>query len=404
MSLAEELHPASYRGIPFFVNSSDMSGGRKDTQKKFVDSDKQKIEDLGLDQRVYVVNATIFERTARNNDVIKTYLQGRDDLLEALESADGPGILIHPWYGRIENVVVRSFSLTENIHNLGDGNLTITFEISNSDGVPIATTAVLTEVSRKHQAVASTAQSSLASIWKVATETFQDGIDKANNFIDAVNDATAPLATIATQINKHASLISEFSAKVASLVAAPQALSDSINNIMSSVGGLFSTAEGTLDAFGGLFDFGDTDVSSPIKTAESIQRMNNNSSFNATVQATALSFSYLNASKVEYETVEEIVDAASKLEIQFRKLFSNRNVDPEIIEALIDLRVTTQGFFEEQKLTASQVITIDVLDNLSARLIAFQHYGSSENGAAISELNGLFNHYSTTGELRILTK
>ncbi len=398
------LHPASFRGVPFLVVGSEISGGRKDAKKEFVDSDLQNIEDLGLKQRIYNVQGVVSEKSSTSGSVTKPYLQARDDILDALEKG-GTGILIHPWYGRIENIVCREFQLSETTTRLGDGQLTIVFEISNTDGVPVATQFVLTKVALTHEAVVSAAEISLGTLWNVTSGIFQDGLDKANSFIAAVNSATAPVASLASKINEHASLISAFSSNVASLIAAPVQLADSVNNIMFSVGGLFSTSGSTLRAFEGLFDFGDGDPTSSMLTSESIQRSANTAVFTSTVQATALSFAYLSASQDEYETVADIVEVASRLEIQFRKLFDNPNVDSSVIEALIELRTTTQGFFDEQKLTASQVTEIEVKSPLSARLIAYQYYGSSERGPDIAELNGLFDLYSTEGQgLRIFTK
>lgn len=398
----EDLHEASYRGVFFFVDSSETTGGRKDAKKKIVDSNRQVIEDFGLDQRIFVVSGVITQRQGTNGEVITPYIQARDAFLQALEKG-GTGILIHPWYGRLENIVARTWVLNETLARLGIGLISITFEISNTDGVPIATEFVLTKVVLAHEEVLEIAKTKLEELWDATSNIFQDGIDKANNFINAVNEATRPLAAVSTEINKHTNLISNFSTNVTTLVNNPQQLSDSVFSIMDSVGGLYSSAEGTIIAFKGLFDFGDDDIDAPQTTKIAIDRKRNNDAYNATTQAMALSFSYLNASQVEYETVDAIVEAASDLEIQYQKLFESDDIDGEVMEALTELRTITQGFFDEQKLTANQVIIVQT-NPMSTRLIAFAYYGSSELGEPIAELNMLYDSVYHQGDLRIFTE
>ena len=69
---------------------------------------------------------------------------------------------------------------------------------------------------------------------------------------------------------------------------------------------------------------------------------------------------------------------------------------------MTELRSVTQNFFEAQKLTASQIITVQV-DPMSIRSVAFAYYGSSELGEEIAELNELFDLALHEGDLRIFT-
>ncbi len=397
-------HEASFRGSPFFIKSSGIEGGRKDSKKEFVNTDRQIIEDLGKKQQVFTLNGFIAERRDSSGALIMSYTQARDGLIAALEKG-GTGVLIHPWYGRIDNIVCRTFSVTENVNVIGSADISITFEISNTDGVPVASEFGRTRVSKFHENLMATMKENLASIFGVTTTStgnFTSAIGKLDSFVDKVNEATDPLATLSSKINEHTNLLSNFTANAASLVDNPVSLADSVNGIMSSIGALYSTPQGMLEAFKNLFDFGDNDINLPQITAISIERKSNNDVFNAAVQSEALSFSYLNASDIEYETVDQITEQASDLEIQFQKLFDNPLIDEEVIDALTDLRATTQGFFDEQKLTASQVITIQT-NPMSTRLLAFYNYGSSARGEEIAELNEFYDLALHQGNIKVFS-
>lgn len=397
-------HEASFRGSPFFIRSSGIEGGRKDTKKEFVNTDRQLIEDLGKKQRIFTLNGFIADRHGFDGILIMSYEQMRDGLIDALEKG-GTGVLFHPWYGRIDNIVCRKFEISENVNIIGQADVTITFEISNTDGIPKASKFGITRVSAFHEGLMDTAMDGLSGAFEVttsATGNFTAAIDKLNSFVDTVKEATAPLAALADKINGFSNLIAEFTANVASLVNTPQDLSDSVQGIMDSVGGLFSTPRGMIEAFSNMFDFGDNDINPPQTTRIAVERKKNNDVFNNAIQSAALSFSYLNASDIEYETVDEITEQASDLEVQYQKLFDNPLVNEEVIDALTDLRAVTQGFFDEQKLTASQIITVQT-NPMSTRLLAYYYYGSSARGEEIAELNEFYDLALHQGNIKVFT-
>jgi len=65
-------------------------------------------------------------------------------------------------------------------------------------------------------------------------------------------------------------------------------------------------------------------------------------------------------------------------------------ISAESIDLLQDQRTETQKFFDEQKLQAQQIITVDI-QITPARVLAYQYYGSSELGANIALLNDEIN-------------
>ena len=72
------------------------------------------------------------------------------------------------------------------------------------------------------------------------------------------------------------------------------------------------------------------------------------------------------------------------------------------INSLEDLRAVTQQFFDDQKVTAKQIITVQTQE-LPARIIAFQYYGSSETGSNIAGLNSEINVSNLKGNIDIFT-
>lgn len=91
MSWRERLRPASFRGVPFFVDDTSTSTGRKIQLHEYPKKDIPYTEDLGKVSKSYSIRAFVIGEDCFDQ---------RDALLDALEQS-GPGTLIHPTLGTI---------------------------------------------------------------------------------------------------------------------------------------------------------------------------------------------------------------------------------------------------------------------------------------------------------------
>lgn len=121
----DELHPASFRGVPFHVESDSMPVGRRTQLHEYPQRDKPTVEDLG--------------RVARETKLV-AFVVGddcyvlRDDLLLALDQP-GPGELIHPWFGRM-NVTATSCKVTHERREGGVVRFDLSFIEEGEKGFP----------------------------------------------------------------------------------------------------------------------------------------------------------------------------------------------------------------------------------------------------------------------------
>jgi len=83
------LRKASFRGVPFHVDTSDRETGRRAVTHEFPGRDVPYTEDLGRKARTYAVEAYVLG---------PDYMPARDALLKACEE-EGPGRLVTPWSG-----------------------------------------------------------------------------------------------------------------------------------------------------------------------------------------------------------------------------------------------------------------------------------------------------------------
>ena len=407
MADSTQIIDGSFKGIPIRIETGSVTGGRKNVKHEFPNRDTQTIEDLGLRPRTYNLQIIIAPLTVVEGGITKVnqgYFEYRDALIAAIEDK-GTGELIHPLYGRIENVVATTYSITENFTTFGDTRISVVFEINNDTGIPRRTTTALSQLTRANAAVVDSVSNDIIDNYLVLTkfkDNFGDAADKINEMIDAVVDSTSFIGAAADEINEFNSFIGGLSTSVNSLVTNPSALALGITNMLSNVNGLFGTVENTAKAFAGLFGFGNNDEDDILPTtAGRIQRIQNRAVLNGAMNASSLGYAYVNVSQIAFNNVREIEEAADDLEVQFQRVVTSGASD-EAISSVTDMRVIVQQFFDEQKTIAKQIIEVNTYTT-PARVLSYQYYGESESADDIISLNNISDVSFVDGTVEILT-
>lgn len=388
----------SYKGIPIAIDSGSIEGGRKTAIKQFPSRDTQSVEDLGLRPRKYSLEIIISDKQQQD------YFAYRNSLLAALESR-GPGELIHPLYGRIENVVAVSYSLNENFSAFGDTTVSVNFEVNENTGIPQSSGNVATQISAANDVVQAAVGSDIADNFSVTesfTGNFSAAVDKVNGIIDEAREATAFIGEAAQTLNEFSAQIGELSANVNGLVSDPLALSQAVTGLFESVNGLYASAGATFDTFAGFFGFGDDDEPIRQDTAGRIERQANNNILNGAVSASSLGFTYLAITRIDFQTTREIEELTAELDAQYLAVQENGS-SQQVKDAVTDMRVKVLQALEEVRVNVSQIITVQT-NPTTARLLGFSYYGNDTQGETIAELNGFNDVSFVEGSAEVLTE
>lgn len=404
MSLLDKLLPASYKGVSFLATSFPVSGGRKIVKHTFPNSDKQVIEDLGLIPRSYTMDIVVTDANRSNPSESGFYIINRDALLAKLEDGEA-GKLTHPLYGDIENVKVGTYSVNENLTSLGECRITVTFEQSEGTGIPEQLSSSLNTIEVSVATTLAAVNTNIVDNYQTTVSfpsSYTDSVSKLNEVATGITDATNFVQQQADKIDALSAEIQNFQNNVTSLVRAPQDLADSISSLFDTINNTYPTIEASITAFSQLFDFGDSDVDLNQTTASRIERAKNKKMINDTIQSMALSYAYLNASQLTFDTTDEIDAQAAILENQYKKLIASTGLDDSSKQSLRDLRVDVQQYFENQKLVTQQVITV-FTQPITARLLAYQYYGSSDQGEQLASLNDTSEPSFLSANVKVLT-
>ena len=224
MAWRDRLRKASFRGVAFFVDSSELSGGRRVANHEFPGREEPYSEDLGRKQRTYPITAYI---------IGADYFRERDALINACE-AESTGQLVHPYYG---TKVVRCTSLRVSESRQDGGIVTVAMEFVEAGTKPSPKSSgdLLSSV----QNAAADAKKALSAGFEAMDVLNSPGfvIDSA---IENLNSASDALASASRGLNGGA-------VKIANLAFAIRNLKANAGDLIRAPGRLAAQFQSALD-------------------------------------------------------------------------------------------------------------------------------------------------------------
>jgi hypothetical protein len=302
-------------------------------------------------------------------------------------------------------VVARSWTLEERISELGSSPISITFEISNTDGKPQARTTAASQVANLADTALAAANQNIEDNLEATPSfagNFADAIEKVEAIAADVDAAVTRSAADPTEVDQFFKLLKDLDEDAPTLVSAPADLGDSVQDIMEAMDDFHTTPEDSLIAFKRLFTFGLLDVGFAEDTAGRVERQSNRDTLNGSMRGSALSQAYRNATRVTLTTVDDVDELKNDLEAEYQSQITAGILGDDLEEAVTQLRITTNQFLDEQRVTRPQVVTVRT-NPTSSRLLAFQYYGASDRGDEITTLNSLRNPADVSGQVKILS-
>lgn len=172
--LSKSLRPASWRGVPFQVDSTDMGFGRRTQVHEYPQRDKPWTEDLGRAARELSFDGFV---------VGSDYVEQANRLLAALEEA-GPGALVHPWFGTL-TVSIKDLGRVSFNAQLGYARFTLSFVESGDLSFPVAGNSTVSQSRLAAANIETAAVADFAKSFKV--DGFQDFV--ATNATTSISSA-----------------------------------------------------------------------------------------------------------------------------------------------------------------------------------------------------------------------
>jgi prophage DNA circulation protein len=116
-SWRDRMGAAKFRGVPFYVETAERSGGRRTVVHEYPFKEDPYVEDMGRAPRRFTIEAYV---------IGPQYMDARDRLLTELEKA-GAGELFHPYYKTIRVTLDGDYRVRESRDNGGMAVFSIPF-------------------------------------------------------------------------------------------------------------------------------------------------------------------------------------------------------------------------------------------------------------------------------------
>jgi prophage DNA circulation protein len=224
---------ASFRGVPFFVDSQGRGGGKRLVKHSYPYKKNHFVEDLGPKEQTFQVQGYVL-----GDD----YLEQKEALLAALEQ-DGPGTLVLPYEGT-KKAICETWGVQQTKSDGRIATFALEFcETPSQSPLPTAVDDGAAQVSTAADSAIAAAKAefkekySAAGLPAFALASAETALVKATATIDA---KLAPLVADAQELALFKSKIAIITARASSLVRTPD---DVIESVQDAIVGLGTTIE-----------------------------------------------------------------------------------------------------------------------------------------------------------------
>jgi prophage DNA circulation protein len=405
VAIEEQLYPASFRGIPFIVESASTTGGAKIVTHEYPNSDIRYDENLGKLQKVFSVKGVV----AGAN-----YINERDVLLLALEDGS-PGQLIHPWYG-IHTVVPKPYTVEESNQELGQAIINMVFEISSPAINPSQASSFFPYIDELTGGLDSSLQQRMQDIFNY-TKNFTNNFTAAELKLQSVSNSFDVFSTFFGGKNNTSSLNaaqSNFNDNIVSYINDTSQMAAAVSNLFAVANDVNQDPQSVGLAMQQQFTYGDTDAPIPAINTQTKEQYQNNTILNYTMQAYALIYAYNNYAQADFSDDQSLNVVKQQLEKQYQKLISgeisnNDNYSAfyflgnEVLDQLDQLRTLVKQQFDALEINIDKITQIDV-NTMPATIISYLYYSDVDEAERIIQLNDIKDVSFVSGNINALAK
>lgn len=236
MAWQEQLRSASFRGVPFFVESSDATTGRRVVVHEFPLRAKPYAEDMGQKPREFSVEAFVLGAD---------YFSARDALLRALNT-EGPGELVHPYIGRLI-VVCTEVSVRENTRDGGLARFALKFVETADATAPAPKVDAENKLLSSEQEVLAQAKEYIKEVWSTtgyATFVADKAVEATEAVLEQVEASQKNVRGALSEIAELSFKVRTIRSNIRRIVAAPEELAEQVEATFGMLLKAFGASEG----------------------------------------------------------------------------------------------------------------------------------------------------------------
>lgn len=330
MTWRENLQPASFRGVPFFIDSHEFEGGRRSVQHEYVQRDKPFSEDLGRKGRSFNFDAFV---------IGTNYFPARNALIDALEK-EGAGELVHPYFGRIQ-VQAKPFRIRETTKDGGIATFTLSFFEAGESEFPSSIIDNRSVGKDKVDEVFDAINGEFEKVFSVLNQpefVKQSAVKKVNEIAGKINEVTAKVVKTQQGIAGVNKKIEDLQNRVGDLINTPRQLAGTIQDALRGLhDAVFGGPRAQLETMEQFFPYGNADKKVPPYTDTREQEQDNLDMLNRLVQVSSLGNASEAAFDIPFQSSEDAASVRGNLTDNFESQMEQTR-DDVMFQNLQDLK------------------------------------------------------------------
>lgn len=389
-----QLVGASFRGVPFLVETAERTGGRRAVVHEFPLRNDPFVEDLGRRARTFRIDGYV---------IGDDYLVQRDSLLAALEDESGPGELVHPYHG-VRRAICVNIAVRE---TRTDGGMAM-FALEFAETPAQAPTPIVEEDPASE--VASSADTAVTATSTELVEQYDTSglpafaIASAETALkNAANGLAAKLAPIITDTQELAAFTGQIrilTAQASSLVREP---ADVLGEFRAAIVLLASTVSSSRGAvMDALLEAYGVDLGAPVtaNTATREREAENQAALIAGLRRVIAIEAARLAPLVAFASIEEAMAARDQIAdlLDEQALLAADTAYPALVQLRTQVLRAVPG-----SNTFARVLTITRRVEVPSLVLAYQLYDSVDQEADVIARNAIRHPGFVSGELKVLS-
>lgn len=377
MSWRDRLLPASFRGVPFHVENSDVLTGRRLARHDFPARKYPIFEDINALALEYQVLAYV---------VGQSYMDQRDALLRAVE-APGAGLLVHPYLGS-KQVVCVAATLRENTSEGAIARLALTFVEVDLAPVPAPTENREASVTAAAAALTDTSTEELGSAVTAprAPEFVREATANQTRLIGSILAGLDIFTRREQEVAAYARRVTNLIDSAAALAVAPANLALAVRVAVGSVLDAAENGFEALYAYQALFGLQPAWVTGGLSELQRAADRNALALVLATRQL-AVAGAARAAMTVSWESYDQAVAARSALVDEIEALTADSGDD--LYDALAGLRARLVRALPPEDQDLPRLGTFTPVTTLPSLVVAYELYDDARRGDEIATRNGV---------------
>lgn len=381
MAWNDNLRPATFRGVPFKVDSHDAQGGRRTVKHEFPLRDKPYVEDMGRRAKEFSIDAYV---------VGDDYMQQRDALMRACDEA-GSADLVHPYLGTLK-VVCSGWALRESKSEGRMARFALSFLESGEADFPSDTANPIAQAESAADAAKLSSIDDFARLFSI------DGLPDF-----AVQDAEALLADAAGQISAIARSITTigsgqvgflgtvgvFVASLSSLMRSPSILAQRMFGLIESVSSLFDSPRSSVRGISGLNSFGSDVKPFPVTTSTRQRQQDNRAAIIGLVrQATVIEQARI-APGATYETADDAQSVREDIAADIDAIMEDPATADPVFVSMQNLRTAVVRGVPPESVALPNIVTITPPATVPSLVLSYETYEDAAREAEIVTRNNI---------------